>query len=55
MRKLRRDDWLDVNIEAMDQVLEAKFTQHPALRDMLLGTGDRELVEASPVSTLSVR
>ncbi|MET7748996.1 NADAR family protein [Micromonospora sp. NPDC005367] len=27
----------------------AKFGQHPALRDFLLGTGDRVLVEASPM------
>ncbi|EKM52558.1 uncharacterized protein PHACADRAFT_100714, partial [Phanerochaete carnosa HHB-10118-sp] len=49
MQKLRRDDWLDVNISVMDQVLEAKFTQHPALRDTLLKTGDRGIIEASPV------
>ncbi|MGC4013785.1 MAG: NADAR family protein [Luteolibacter sp.] len=30
----------------------AKFSQHPALRDFLLGTGDRVLVEASPVDAI---
>ena len=30
----------------------AKFTQHPDLRDFLLGTGDQVLVEASPVDYL---
>lgn len=30
----------------------AKFAQHPALRDFLLGTGGRILVEASPVDRI---
>jgi len=30
----------------------AKFGQHPALRDYLLATGDRVLVEASPVDNV---
>ena len=29
-----------------------KFSQHPALRDYLLGTGDQVLVEASPVDAI---
>lgn len=31
---------------------EAKFSQHPALREFLLGTGSRVLVEASPVDAI---
>ncbi|GAA4636501.1 hypothetical protein GCM10023196_086510 [Actinoallomurus vinaceus] len=31
---------------------EGKFGQQPALRDFLLGTGDRVLVEASPYDTV---
>jgi len=31
---------------------EAKFRQHPPLRDFLLGTGERVLVEASPVDRI---
>jgi ribA/ribD-fused uncharacterized protein len=30
----------------------AKFEQHPALRDFLLATGERILVEASPYDTI---
>ena len=30
----------------------AKFTQHPALQEFLLGTGSRVLVEASPVDAI---
>lgn len=30
----------------------AKFRSHPALRDLLLGTGDAVLVEASPLDTI---
>ncbi|GJE95780.1 NADAR family protein [Phanerochaete sordida] len=44
----QRTDWRSVNREYMDLVLDAKFAQHPALRETLLATGDKELVEASP-------
>ena len=30
----------------------AKFTQYPALKDFLLQTGERILVEASPMDTI---
>ncbi|KAI0799815.1 hypothetical protein BC629DRAFT_1498975 [Irpex lacteus] len=50
-QRLRRHDWFDVNLRVMDAVLEAKFTQHPALYKLLLETGDRELIEASPIDS----
>ena len=49
LRPFQRADWFDVNIIIMDSILEAKFTQHRRLRHQLLATGDRELIEASPV------
>lgn len=49
-QRQRRHDWFDVNVGIMDAVLEEKFTQHAELRRSLLGTGDKELIEASPVS-----
>lgn len=48
LRHLRRPDWFEVNVAIMDTILEAKFTQHLALRQLLLNTGERELVEDSP-------
>jgi predicted NAD-dependent protein-ADP-ribosyltransferase YbiA (DUF1768 family) len=51
-RAYQRQDWFDVNIEVMDVVLHAKFTQHADLRGKLLGTGNRELIEDSPVRVL---
>ena len=52
LARLRRSDWFEVNVGIMDEILEAKFTQHRHLREMLLGTEDREIVEASPVRNL---
>jgi N-glycosidase YbiA len=40
-----RPDWETVKDDVMREALRAKFTQHPALRSLLLGTGDAELVE----------
>ncbi|KAH9932363.1 uncharacterized protein B0H18DRAFT_987775 [Fomitopsis serialis] len=51
LRPLQRADWFDVNVRVMEDVLEAKFAQHFSLRDMLLQTGDSELIEDSPVDS----
>ena len=40
-----RADWDDVKDDVMRTALYAKFTQHEDLKEILLGTEDRELVE----------
>jgi ribA/ribD-fused uncharacterized protein len=40
-----RRDWERVKEEIMREALVAKFVQHPDLREVLLGTGEAELVE----------
>lgn len=44
-----RKDWEEVKEEVMLKALRAKFTQNKELKEILLGTGDAKLVEASPV------
>ena len=41
--------WATLKLDRMRAVLRAKFTQHPALTALLLGTGDARLVEAGTV------
>ena len=48
-RAHQRSDWFEMNVEAMYEILHAKFIQHDDLRVKLLETGDRELIEDSPV------
>ena len=43
----RRDDWDDVKVGIMRDILRAKAEQHEYVRRKLLATGDRELVEDS--------
>ncbi|KAF8546463.1 DUF1768-domain-containing protein [Imleria badia] len=43
-----RSDWSQVHVSKMETVLKLKFTQHRHLKQMLLDTGDAELVEDSP-------
>ena len=40
-----RDDWAQVKDKVMLKACMAKFSQHPHLRDLLLSTGDRVLIE----------
>jgi len=47
-RAHQRSDWFEVNVEVMDDILHAKFIQHEDLREKLLETGNRELIEDSP-------
>ena len=44
----RRNDWESVKEDVMYKALQAKFSQHEKLRQLLLGTGERELIEHSP-------
>ncbi|KAG8990894.1 hypothetical protein FRB93_002966 [Tulasnella sp. JGI-2019a] len=40
-----REDWREVSISMMEQVILHKFEQHPILKRELLSTGDAELIE----------
>lgn len=42
----KRPDWMQVNLGIMEGLLKQKFSK-PALRQMLLDTGDQELVEGN--------
>ena len=44
-KRRRRRGWEGVKLAIMRKALEAKFTQHPELRELLLSTGDEKLVE----------
>jgi ribA/ribD-fused uncharacterized protein len=43
-----RPDWEAIKDEVMRRALRAKFIAHPELMTMLLGTGERELIENAP-------
>jgi ribA/ribD-fused uncharacterized protein len=49
-------NWSKIKFDRMRGVLRAKFSQHPALRDLLLSTGNARLVEVgttdNPVNRL---
>lgn len=44
-RSARRPDWEDVKDDIMFKACLAKFQQHPKLKELLLSTGDRMIVE----------
>jgi ribA/ribD-fused uncharacterized protein len=44
-KKPLRKDWESAKEKIMREALHAKFTQHPALRSLLLSTGEETIVE----------
>lgn len=42
-----REDWEEVKVDIMREVVKAKFDQHPELKEMLIATGDRCLIEVN--------
>ena len=42
-----RPDWDAARVEVMRRAVTAKFETHAALRDLLLSTGDRPLIESA--------
>jgi ribA/ribD-fused uncharacterized protein len=52
VRGFDNERWEAARFELVVQGNHAKFGQHPALREFLLNTGDRVLVEASPVDNI---
>ena len=42
-----RCDWEDLKVDIMTAIVLAKFQQNPNLRELLLATGDRELIEGN--------
>lgn len=44
---LLRPDWEQVKVGIMEEIVREKFTQHPELARLLIGTGDKILVEGN--------
>lgn len=42
-----REDWDNVKVSVMTELVEQKFMQNPILGELLLGTGDAELIEGN--------
>ncbi len=42
-----RDDWDDVKLDIMEEIVLQKFIQYPDLEEKLLATGDVELIEGN--------
>jgi ribA/ribD-fused uncharacterized protein len=42
-----RDNWDEIRLEVMEDVLRSKFTLNPSLKEKLLNTGDKILIEGN--------
>ena len=48
-RKIKlRDDWEEIKIDVMRTAVKKKFATHAELTELLLSTGNEELIEAAP-------
>lgn len=42
-----RPDWDDIKVSVMEDIIRAKIAMHPFIREKLLSTGNREIIEDS--------
>lgn len=42
-----RPDWLDIRVNVMEDIIRAKVSQHPYVKEKLIESGDREIIEDS--------
>lgn len=49
--ELYRPDWEEVKVGVMLEICRAKLYQHPYIQRKLMETGDRELIESSPIDS----
>lgn len=47
-KEKQRNDWFDVNLKIMEEIVRAKLSQHEYIQEKLLASDDRELIEALP-------
>jgi N-glycosidase YbiA len=47
----RREDWHEVKLTVMEELLRAKLAQHEYVRECLLETGTDEIIENSPTDS----
>jgi len=43
-----RDDWEEIKDEVMKIAVREKFTTHPSLKELLISTGNEDIVENAP-------
>lgn len=50
-RDKESNDWHDVSVQIMEELIRAKFSQHEDVREIVAKTGDRLIIENSPVNS----
>jgi ribA/ribD-fused uncharacterized protein len=44
----KREDWREVNLSIMEEIVRAKLNQHPYIQKKLMDTGAKTIIETSP-------
>jgi ribA/ribD-fused uncharacterized protein len=48
LKPQRRQDWDDVKVEILTEIVRSKVSQHPEVKNALLATGSEDIVEVNP-------
>lgn len=43
-----RQDWFQIRVSVMEEIVRAKLNQHKDIKEKLLESGERDIIEASP-------
>jgi ribA/ribD-fused uncharacterized protein len=50
-KNILRKDWFKIRVKIMEDIIREKVKQHPYVYSKLIETGDKEIIEASPIDS----
>ncbi len=50
-KNILKKDWFETRIKVMEEIVREKIKQYPEIGKKLIETGDREIIEASPIDS----
>ena len=50
-KNILKKDWFEIRVKIMEDIVREKIKQYPVIYNKLIETGDREIIEASPIDS----
>jgi ribA/ribD-fused uncharacterized protein len=50
-KNILRKNWFEIRVKVMENIIREKIKQYPDICEKLIETGDKEIIEASPIDS----